>query len=234
MKRDRGALVVFAKDPVPGRVKTRLSPPFTPELAAAFYAAMLEDVLEASTTYARDNGLVPILAIDPPEAVAGFQTRVPTGFRVVAQRGRDLSQRMEAAAQDAFAAGLSPVLLRGSDSPAMEGETVRAACEALGRAGLVVCPDLDGGYNLVGLAEPAPGLFDHPMSTASVLDDTLARARAAGLRCEVLATGFDIDRIEDLANLQTRYAAGNCDHFRRTIRFLEEQGSWLDHSGDGA
>ncbi|MFP8879028.1 MAG: hypothetical protein VCE43_05940, partial [Myxococcota bacterium] len=57
-----GALIVFGKDPVPGRVKTRLVPPFTPRQAAEFYAAMLDDVLEASSRFARVYGLTPILA----------------------------------------------------------------------------------------------------------------------------------------------------------------------------
>ncbi len=228
-----GALIVFAKDPEPGRVKTRMCPPFSPEEAAGFYAAMLEDVLEASEAMAADNGLQPILALDPPGVVEGYAQRLKA-YRVVAQRGADLSVRMENAAADAFAAGFAPVLLRGSDSPAMSGETLSDACAALESHELVICPDRDGGYNLVGLAAPAPRVFDHPMSTGSVQDDTLARARARGLRCKVLEAGFDIDVIDDLALLRRDYSEGKNHQYSRTILFLADRRLWVDPNGNDA
>ena len=223
-----GALIVFAKRPEPGRVKTRMCPPLTAEQAAEFYAAMLDDVLEASAVMALAAGLEAILAIDPPEAVAGFQARLRDEFRVVAQRGPDLSARMERAAADAFEAGFAPVLLRGSDSPAMRDETVRAACDALDENDLVLCPDLDGGYNLVGLARPAPGIFEHPMSTSSVLEDTLALATARGLACATLPPGFDIDTADDLAFLRRAFSEGETHHCPRTIQFLNQHRLWVD------
>jgi glycosyltransferase A (GT-A) superfamily protein (DUF2064 family) len=90
----------------------------------------------------------------------------------------------------------------------------------------VICPDRDGGYNLVGLARPAPGLFAHPMSTASVLADTLARARAGGLTHTALPAGFDLDTAADLALLaeaRRRGAAGACP---RTLAFLDRHALW--------
>ena len=223
-----GALIVFAKRPEPGRVKTRMCPPLTAEEAAEFYAAMLDDVLEASAVMARGAGLEPILAIDPPDAVAAFEARMPDEFRVLPQRGSDLSARMERAAADAFQAGFAPVLLRGSDSPAMQPETVSAACEALTKNDLVLCPDLDGGYNLVGLARPAPGVFDHPMSRSSVLEDTLSLAEARGLCCATLPPGFDIDTADDLAHLRQAFSEGENHHFSRTIHFLSQHRLWVD------
>jgi rSAM/selenodomain-associated transferase 1 len=222
-----GALIVFAKRPEPGRVKTRLTPPFTSEQAAGFYAAMLEDVLEASAGFAAETDLVPILAIDPASAVSEFEARVPGGFRVVAQQGEGLSARMEAAALGAFGEGFAPVLLRGSDSPTMTGETVAAALAALTHSDLVVCPDLDGGYNLVGLGRPAPGLFAHPMSTATVLEDTLSRARADGLECTCLDAGFDIDTVDDLVLLRRAISEGISLQCPRTVRYLDERGLWF-------
>ena len=223
-----GALIVFAKRPEPGRVKTRMCPPLTPELAAGLYAAMLDDVLEASEGMAARLGLTPILAIDPPDAVGEYERRLPAAFRVVPQTGADLSARMEAAAAAAFAEGFAPVLLRGSDSPAMGEATLRAACEALREHGLVLCPDLDGGYNLAGLARPAPGIFDHPMSTVSVLEDTLSRARARDLGCHVLPPGFDIDTIGDLEHLRSAVSGAESHQIARTVLFLDEQDLWVD------
>jgi hypothetical protein len=218
-----GAILVFAKAPVPGLVKTRLCPPLTPEEAAAFYACMLDDVLELTARAARGLGLAPWLAVHPPEACAELARRAPAAFRVLAQRGADLSERMTAAAADAAAAGHRPLLLRGSDSPALGEATLAACLKALDDFDVVLCPDRDGGYNLVGLRGPAPGLFDHAMSTDRVLADTLARASRLGLRSHLLAPGFDLDSAADLRWL-ARLGAGESDSCRRTLGFAKARG----------
>lgn len=203
----RSALVVFAKWPAPGAVKTRLCPPFTPEEAANFYAAMLDDVITAMSRLAPALGLELALAVHPAESQRQFAERAP-GWRVVAQRGADLSLRMEHAAASELARGALRVLLRGSDSPTLGAETLRAALAALERSDLALCPDRDGGYNLVALRRFVPGVFSHPMSTASALADTLAAARARGLSCELLAPGFDVDTALDLTLLREARASG--------------------------
>jgi rSAM/selenodomain-associated transferase 1 len=220
----RGVLVVFAKQPVPGQVKTRLCPPFTPEEAAGFYAAMLADVLDATLAACRGLGLEAVLAVHPAEAALALPA--PPGLRREPQQGKDLGARMEHALARELGAGRRPVLLRGSDSPTLGADTLAAALAALERTDLVICPDRDGGYNLVGLARPAPGLFAHPMSTASVLADTLARARAGGLTHTALPAGFDLDTAADLALLaeaRRRGAAGACP---RTLAFLDRHALW--------
>ena len=218
-----GVLVVFAKEPVPGRVKTRLCPPFTPEQAARFYAALLEDVLDTSLAACQTLKLAAVLALDPPEATARVAA---AGYRREPQQGADLGARMEHAAAREWARGPGPVLLRGSDSPTLGRATLEAALEALASSDLVVCPDRDGGYNLVGLARPAPGLFSHPMSTASVLDDTLARARELGLGASFLPAGFDLDTAEDLALLAEARGRGAASACPRTLAFLDRHGLW--------
>ena len=226
------ALVVFAKEPVPGRVKTRLVPPFSPQQAAEFYAAMLDDVLDSSASLARELGIGAWLAVDPPGALRALARRAPTGFRVVPQRGANLGERMGWAVREAFASGARRVLIRGSDSPAVDGEKIRSALTALSESDLVVSPDLDGGYNLVGLRVPAPGLFDHPMSTRTVLEDTLANARAAGLRCDLQEPAFDIDTAEDLVHLARARRGPNRTEITklcsRTLAYLDERALWPD------
>lgn len=222
----RGTLVVFAKWPAAGAVKTRLCPPLTPGEAAEFYGAMLDDVIAAMSRLAPPLGLEPVLAVHPPESVAQFAARAP-GWRVVAQVGADLSERMEAAAAAELARGAARVLLRGSDSPALGAETLRAALAALERADLALCPDRDGGYNLAALRRLVPGLFAHPMSTASVLEDTLAAARARGLGCELLAPGFDVDTAADFALLRAARASGAADLCPRS-------GAWLEAHGEAS
>lgn len=220
----KGALVVFAKQPAPGCVKTRLCPPFSAQQAADFYAALLDDVLETSAQAAQELGLEATVRVTPGAAVDAFSARAPASMSVRAQRGADLSARMEHAAARAFAAGLAPVLLRGSDSPALGVETLRAALHKLESCDVALCPDLDGGYNLVGLAGPAPGLFDHPMSTASVLEDTRARAQARGLTVELLPAGFDIDRASDLEHLRAWPEAR--EKAPRAWAYLEQHALW--------
>jgi rSAM/selenodomain-associated transferase 1 len=221
-----GALLVFAKEPRAGAVKTRLCPPLTPEQAASFYASLLDDVLEASAAAAARLGLAPLLYATPAEACERMARRAPPAFRTRAQRGPDLGARMEAALAGAAALGHEPLLLRGSDSPLLGEETLAAALAALRRVDLVLAPDRDGGYQLVGLRRPVPGLFDHPMSTASVLDDTLARAARLGLASDLLAPSFDIDRAEDLALLAEARVAGLATGCPRTLAWLDHHGLW--------
>jgi hypothetical protein len=222
----RGWLVVFAKAPSAGRVKTRLSPPFSPGQAAAFYACMLEDVLGTSARAAHSLRIEPVLAVHPPEAIEDLAARAPAGFRVVIQRGPSLAHRMAHVAAQAAAAGSRGVLLRGSDSPLLEEHALAEAWRALHEADLVVSPDRDGGYSLVGVRGPAPGLFDHPMSTASVLEDTLANAARLCLHARLLAPGFDIDTASDLRRLSEARRENPSLPCPRTLAFLDQNGLW--------
>jgi rSAM/selenodomain-associated transferase 1 len=222
----RGALIVFAKRPEPGRVKTRLCPPFTPAQAAALYRAMLADVLEASAEMAGQAGFEPVLAVAPPDACAELARACPPAFRVVAQRGGDLAARMEWAVAEAAAGGAAPILLRGSDSPALDGAAIAEASAALDAHDLALCPDRDGGYGLVALRRPAPGLFAHPMSTRTVLDDTLLRATQQGLRVHLLRPRFDVDTVEDLRWLAELRGSSAVERCARTCAWLDEQRLW--------
>lgn len=215
-----GVLVVLAKHPEPGRVKTRLCPPFSPEEAAALQAAMLDDVLEASWRFAAPLALEPVLAIDPPEAAASYRARLPEGFRVCAQRGASLAERMQRVLDDELARGPGPVLLRGSDSPGMREATLTEALHALTRVDLVLSPDPDGGYNLIGLRRAAPGLLDHPMSTDSVMQDTLSSAQRLGLSSEQVSAGFDIDTAADLERLGRAVPPDSAGLYPRTLHWL--------------
>lgn len=217
---------MFAKAPLPGLAKTRMTPPLSAELAAELYAALLDDVLEETAAAARALGLEPVLAVHPPETVRMLAARAPSVFRVIAQRGSDLGARMSHAVAEAAAGGFDPIILRGSDSPALTASTLREAVERLARADLVVCPDADGGYNLVGLHHPVSGLFSHTMSVSSALDEMLQRARDRGLRVERLEPGFDLDTASDLAWLASARMRGDALPCPRTLTFLDENSLW--------
>jgi len=226
-----GVLVVFGKEPRAGFVKTRMTPPLSPEEAAGLYSCLLDDVLETMARVAPALDLEPVLAFHPAEHVTVFARRVPKPFRVVAQRGRDLSERMAWAVAEAGAAGAGPIVLRGSDSPTLDGDTLADALEALRDSDLVVTPDLDGGYSLVGLRAPARGVFAHAMSTPSVLEDTLARAAELGLCARRLAPRFDLDTVHDLAALRAARRERVALPCPRTLDFLDAHELWRHLDG---
>lgn len=227
-------LVVFAKAPHPGSVKTRLSPPLSPGQAADLYRCMLADALAETARAAAALDLRPVLAVDPESALRELVVRAPAGFGAIAQRGADLGHRMERVVLQAAAAGARRVLLRGSDSPLLDLRAMQQALQALAEADLAISPDPDGGYNLVGLSARAmrnhpveQGLFCHMMSTPHVFDDTCARAGALGLETVILEPSRDIDRHADLADLaevrSRRRGAVPCP---LTLAFLDEHRLW--------
>ncbi len=191
-------LALFAKAPVAGLVKTRLCPPLRPDEAAELYAAMLLDILDQHASEARHELE---LWYAPEDARAWFESNAPRHYRLRAQQGQGLGPRMAALFRWHAGAG-SPVVLRGTDSPTLPLERVNAAFDALARTDLVLCPDLDGGYNLIGLRRPCDALFEIPFSTGSVLEETLGRARALELRVELLPAHYDVDTAADLLRLR--------------------------------
>ena len=191
-------LIIFAKEPRPGQVKTRLSPPLSPEEAAQLYHSFLLDILEEM---ARVPEVRLAVAFSPPGAQVWFRGLAPPGTILFPQEGADLGERMAQAFARGFAAGLGPVLLRGSDVPDLPAAVISEAKEVLaaGRAQVVLGPATDGGYHLVGLTEPQPRLFQGPAwSSSTVLADTLRLARQLDLRVHLLPPWPDIDTADNL------------------------------------
>ena len=215
-------LAVFAKAPRPGAVKTRLTPPLSPEVAANFYAAMLEDTLRESARAGEHFGFAVVLFGHPEDGLPEMLSLAPAGVRPWVQRGDGLGRRMAIAADELFAAGYGPVVIRGSDSPSVTAESLGDAFAALATAEVVLGPDRDGGYHLVGLARPEPRLFEVPMSTPDVREATERRALELGLRCTVQSPGFDVDTVGDLALLRS-CSPVTC---RKTLAFADRHDLW--------
>jgi rSAM/selenodomain-associated transferase 1 len=177
-------LIVIAKEPVPGRVKTRLCPPCTPEQAASIAAAALADTLEA---VAHVPGVDPIVAFDGEPR--GW---VPRGMSVVGQRGEGLGARLAAAFDDVG----GPALLIGMDTPQVTPALLEAACDRLEDADVdaVLGPACDGGWWAIGLTTADPSVFiGVPMSTDRTLDRQRSRLRARSLSVVELPTMRDVD-----------------------------------------
>jgi len=225
----RGWLVVFAKAPEAGRVKTRLCPPFDPAVASEFYRAMLWDVLDISARVVRGISWQLVLALHPPDACPALSRMCPPGTLVTAQHGLDLGARMAHMARAAAAAGIDGLVLRGSDSPATPTTLLRQALASTATTDVAFSPDPDGGYNLIALSRFAlrrvfgfpHHLFSHSMSHASVLAETRSRAERASLGVELLDPSFDVDRAPDLDRL--RVLSGRAAAFcPRTLAQLAE------------
>ncbi|MFW6113172.1 MAG: TIGR04282 family arsenosugar biosynthesis glycosyltransferase [Thermodesulfobacteriota bacterium] len=194
----QAVLIIFAKEPTPGRVKTRLSPPLSPEAAARLYGQFLEDVLEEM---ARVPHVSVALAYTPEEGRVFFHDLAAPGTHLVAQKGKDLGERLQQAFTWGFGQGAATVLIRNSDSPDLPGWLVLEAKEVLerGRARVVLGPCPDGGYYLVGLTTPQPRLFEGiNWSGPTVLAETRDRARDLGLAVHQLPPWLDIDTSADL------------------------------------
>ncbi|MEV1247765.1 TIGR04282 family arsenosugar biosynthesis glycosyltransferase [Nonomuraea sp. NPDC050022] len=183
-------LVVIAKEPVAGRVKTRLTPPFTPSQAARLAEASLEDSL---TTVARAPATQRVLALD---GLPG--SWLPDGFVVIPQRGNGLDERLAAAFADAYRLRPEPVVLIGMDTPQVSPALLDAATSALVEHDAVYGPAADGGFWLLGLRRPDPRLLlGVPMSQAYTGRAQLERLAEAGLSVRHLPELTDIDTAAD-------------------------------------
>lgn len=213
----RRILALFAKAPVPGQVKTRLSPEVSLASAAELYEAMLLDILDQHET---ERDCARTLWFAPREASAWFERFARTGWRVLPQQGANLAARMAEVFRVHEAEGFDRIVLRGSDSPTLPVERVSEAFAALESSELALCPDRDGGYNLIGLRGRCDGLFDLELSHAGVLSRTLSLARALGLRAELLPAHHDVDTYADLLRLVPELDAARTPRTLQRIRDL--------------
>ncbi len=203
-KYPHGRILVFAKAPVAGEVKTRLAVGIGAERAATLYAQLLRATLR---TAAR-SGLAPVelyvaSATDHPLFVSLAREYA---LEIKAQQGEDLGQRMYNAIQNALS-GSSFVILIGTDCPPMSADYLAQACRQLDSGTAVVLgPAEDGGYVLMGARCCDRYLFtDMPWSTGRVLQLTRERLQSLNLAFAELATLWDVDRPGDLERLPVEH-----------------------------
>ncbi|MBI5364292.1 MAG: TIGR04282 family arsenosugar biosynthesis glycosyltransferase [Planctomycetes bacterium] len=219
-------IVVMAKAPLPGVAKTRLAaaPGVGREGAARLAEGLFLDTLATANAFAAAAGERELVLAFAPDAERAWFAAVAPGARLVAQVDGTLSPRLVHATEDAFARGASAVVVVGTDAPELVPEDLERAFELLARHPVVLGPSLDGGYWLVGLARPAPRLFEGiPWSTERVFALTLARAKELGLSVAELAPHFDVDAPTDLARLERWLATVPVDrapHIRAALAGL--------------
>jgi rSAM/selenodomain-associated transferase 1 len=222
-------LVIMAKAPRPGSVKTRLISKLSPEAVTAFYGCLLDDTL----SLARSLGDVEVAIMCPESDVNELAVLAGKDVIVVAQKGAGL------------AAGLTSVFARfaedhprrtiafNSDSPHLPRSVLEDAFETLAAHDLVVGPTDDGGYYLVGAGASHPTLFANDgMSTNSALESLLSRARTLQLSVGFVEPFYDIDVADDLARLAAELRASPA-RAPRTARWLKERVPMTAQSATG-
>ncbi|RMH31167.1 MAG: glycosyltransferase [Nitrospirae bacterium] len=213
-------LVIFAKAPIPGQVKTRLCPPLTPDEAATLHGSMVMDTIERSRAL-RD--VTRVLACTPTHTHPFFQA-LGARHPIVLwdQVGDDLGARLHHAVQTACDRGARSVILVGTDLPTFQTSLATEALKMLAQYDLVIGPTLDGGYYLLALKTPAPSLFSQiPWSTDQVRAWTEQAARELGFSIGMLPMQRDLDTIDDLhAFIEELHAQQASGISTRTARVL--------------
>lgn len=202
------SLLVFAKAPVPGKVKTRLAAERGVEAATVLASAFLDDTAALVARWRAER-----VAVDPnrnlvfvcsPDAEDPVLLRAAkrAGARTAVQVPGDLGARLRAAFDAEFKRGARSVCAIGMDSPTLPLHLVDHAFRALEWERVVLGPTFDGGYWLVGAQRPAPDLFtDIPWSTHAVLAKTLAHLRRQDVEPALLPFWYDVDEAADLERL---------------------------------
>jgi len=204
-------VIVIAKEPVPGQVKTRLTPPFSPSEAAWLAQAALADTLDVVAAAPVARRVIALAGQAGPW--------LPPGFEIIPQHGNGLDERLAAAFADAYGIKRLPMVLIGMDTPQVTPELLAQASQSLasGEADACFGPAADGGYWLLGLRAPDWSLLHGvPMSRSDTGRVQLRRLEEAGLRVAMLPELTDVDHAGDAARIAaelpgSRFARVYCE-----------------------
>lgn len=218
-------LLVVAKQPAPGQTKTRLCPPLTHDQAADLYDCFLRDTLSIMRAVSDVRCVIGYL----PEDAQGYFRQLAPDMELSPQRGASLGERLDHLLTEALLGGSQRAVIMDSDSPTLPSAYLRQAFDNLADADVVLGPTRDGGYYLIGLKQPQPGLLrDVQMSTPRVLADTLALAEANGLTVSLLPTWYDVDTIEELHQLEDEIGGLSVNGSAVATRRWLFQTNWRD------
>lgn len=189
------AIVAMGKEPIPGAVKTRLSPPLSHRECSTLYEAMLFDTIDTISSLKYQKKY---LFFDPPQS-RYFDRFQEMGIAAYPQEGAELGEKMGRAAQFVAHATGTPVVIIGTDIPLLTPSIITRAVSMLEDTDAVIGPCEDGGYYLIGLKTFTDIPFRCiPWSTEEVTVTTISRLAANGLSCALTETLFDIDIPNDI------------------------------------
>lgn len=213
-------LVIMAKAPRPGTVKTRLFPSLSPTAVTDFYCCLLDDTLGL----ARSLNDVQVAVVCPNSDVNELKQLAGNKISVIAQKGEGLAAGLTSVFAHFAEHQQRRTIAFNSDSPHLPRHVLEDAFEMLAARDLVAGPTHDGGYYLVGAKALYPTLFANDgMSTSSALDRLLSRARSLELSVGFATPFYDIDVVDDVTRLagELRLAP---ERAPRTARWLKEWG----------
>lgn len=190
-------LIVFAREPLPGKVKTRLAASLGNEVSAEIYEGMVREVLQAA--YQLNDVDTVVYWAAKKESLPLLAEQYQCCSRL--QKGVDLGQRMQAAFEEMFSGGYAACCIIGSDAPDLPVAYIKDAYRLLDEQNtdVVLGPSRDGGYYLLGMKQVIPQLFTTiAWSSSVVLEQSLAAAMKAGLSTTLLPEWQDIDTVDDL------------------------------------
>ena len=220
-KKNKNALVVFARDPVIGQVKTRLNPFLDLQTTCSLYTCFLSDSLDTMRALESADHFVGIY----PSSTSGyFEQLDPSLIGTFIQEGRDLGDRMKNTFSAKFAEGYEQVAIVGSDSPSLPLGYIRQAFAS--KRDVVIGPSIDGGFYLIGMKGKLINLFDSiSWGGNTVLKETYSKLESNGASLELLPVWYDVDLSDDLIFLKTHLelmvAAGQKEG-ALTQKFLSE------------
>ncbi|GGA48188.1 TIGR04282 family arsenosugar biosynthesis glycosyltransferase [Okeania sp. KiyG1] len=195
-------LIIFTRYPEPGKTKTRLIPALGPEGAANLQCQMTE------TTVKKANKLLNLISLSVEVRFVGgdlqlMKNWLGSDLKYQEQGMGDLGERMARAFQSAFNQGMKSAIIIGIDCPSLTPEIILQAFTKLTQSDVIIGPATDGGYYLIGLRKITPELFQGiNWGTSEVLSKTVAIAQNLKLVIDYLPKLSDVDRPEDLENLQ--------------------------------
>lgn len=218
MQHNLNALIVVAKRPAPGKTKTRLCPPLTPELASALYESFLFDTLDQMRQVTNSHRVIAYL-----DEQDYFQRLAPD-FELIPQEGHDLGERLDRALTCYLSRGYERVVIMGSDSPTLPPHYLSRAFDVLADgADVVLGPCDDGGYYLIGIKSPTPRLLrEVHMSTPTVAAETIALAKEEGLNLISLPVWYDVDDAASLSRLRQEVETLHPSVAVHTRQFLQQ------------
>jgi rSAM/selenodomain-associated transferase 1 len=213
------ALVVMAKAPIPGTVKTRLMPLLTADQAAELARGLLLDQIEHLCAFAEADLH---LAYAPSSARGLIRQLAPPRFAIFPQSEGDLGARMRHIFATLFAKRYQRIVLIGADLPPVPLEYFTAAFSCLRRnvPGAVLGPADDGGYYLIGLNQHQPALFEQiNWSHDQVLAQTVAKVASLGVPIAQIPGWFDVDTVEDLQRV-VLFEKSHPSEMKHTLQIL--------------
>lgn len=191
-------LVIMAKAPKPGTVKTRLSQSLPIPAVTELYCCLLQDTV----ALAKSLTGVEVAILCPESDTGGLRDLLADTVPIVAQNGEGLTAGLTSVFRHFTGAGSNHVIAFNSDSPHLPASVLQDGFEILNSRDVVIGPTLDGGYYLVGAKTPYPTLFEGDgMGTTSALERLLSRTRALQLSTGFTQSFYDIDVASDLIRL---------------------------------